>query len=61
MTTTCTSNYTKLLNTLEELNMPALRANISTYMSCLKRKLKKKRSVRHCMRSRQQDFHLKKG
>ena len=31
MTSTFTSNYTKLLNTLEELNMPALRANISEY------------------------------
>ena len=35
MTTTCTSNYAKLLNTLEELNMPALRANISTYIDLI--------------------------
>ena len=35
MTSTYTSNYTKLLNTLEELNMPALRANISTYIDLI--------------------------
>ena len=75
MTSTYTSNYTKLLNTLEELNMPALRANISTYIDLItsgeknvtdalyelfEKEMKKRKSVLHYMRSRLLVFRLKR-